>query len=317
MLEGKKILITGGTGFFGKNIFYHAPYLLEKNSITLVSRNPEKFFSFFPHLREHKNLSFLHCDVREFSSQMFDYDLIIHAAASFGNDVTEEETSSIIRKGTEKLLDFAKKNPRLQRFLFVSSGAVYGRKLKESQNENMPLAPCEPYGIAKKEAEEMCMQAQIPCVIARCFAFAGEFMALESHFAVGNFISDILHNRDIEIRGDGSAIRSFMYSGDLVKHLLLLAQEANIPSGRIYNVGSDEAVSIKELAEMISAYNGNRNKIFVRKKYEENTPPDIYVPDISKIRLELNAPNICSLEETLFRTIEYFRINIPVSGKEG
>lgn len=307
MLEGKKILMTGCSGFFGKNIFYHAPYLAERNKITLLSRNPEKLLSFFPDLGKKKNLSFLSCDIRDFSCKEYDYDLIIHGAASFGRDVTERDTYDIIRKGTENILSFAKKNPRLEKLLFISSGAVYGRRLTEIQSEDMLLKPCEPYGWGKKEAEEMCILSGVPCVIARCFAFAGEFMELNTHFAIGNFISDVLHERDIVIKGDGTAVRSFMYSGDLVKLLLLLA-ESEIPSGRIYNVGSDEAVSIGELAE-ITAQCGEdfSGKIITEKKYVPGTAIDIYVPDISRIRLELNTPSPLSLEETVRRTMEFFR----------
>ena len=306
MLEGKKILITGGTGFFGKNLFYHAPFLLEKNRITLVSRDPEKFLAVFPRLRENENLSFLPCDVRDFSCPEHDFDVIVHAAASFGADVSGEETFEIIREGTKKVLSFAGKNPALRRFLFISSGAVYGRRLTRIQSENSPLAPCEPYGIAKKEAEELCLRSGLPCVIARCFAFAGEFMALDAHFAVGNFLSSVLHDRDLIIKGDGSAVRSYMYSGDLVKHLLLLAQ-GDIPSGRIYNVGSDEAFSIRELAEEVAECGGSSRKIIVQGKFLPGTVPDIYVPDISRIRLELNTPNVLSLRETLSRTLDFFR----------
>ena len=306
MIEGKKILMTGCSGFFGKNIFYHAPYLAQRNKITLLSRNPEKIFSVFPDLRKNENLSFISCDIREFSGNGNDYDLIIHGAASFGVDVTEKDTYDIIRKGTENILSFAKKNPRLEKLLFVSSGAVYGRRLTEIQSEYMPLNPCEPYGIGKKEAEEMCIRSGVPCVIARCFAFAGEFMELNTHFAIGNFISDALHNRDIVIKGDGTAVRSFMYSGDLVKELLLLS-ETIVPSGRIYNVGSDEAVSIGELAEIVARCGNSGKKIITEKKYVPGTFIDVYVPDISRIRLELNTPPTISLEETVRRTMEFFR----------
>lgn len=307
MIEGKKILMTGCTGFFGKNIFYHAPYLAQRNKITLLSRAPEKIFSALPHLRKNENLSFISCDIRNFSCKESDYDLIIHSAASFGADVTEKDTYEIIRKGTENLLSFAKKNPHLEKFLFISSGAVYGRRLTEIQSENMPLNPCEGYGMGKKEAEEMCMDSGIPCVIARCFAFAGEFMELDTHFAIGNFISDVLHKRDIVIKGDGTAVRSFLYSGDLVKHLLLLA-ETVVPSGRIYNVGSDEAVSIRELAEEVAQSCGDfTGKIITEKKYVPGSPLDVYVPDVSRIHLELNTPPTLSLQETIRRTVEFFR----------
>ena len=306
MLEGKKILMTGCSGFFGKNIFYHAPYLAAHNKITLLSRNPEKLLSFFPDLQKNENLSFISCDIREFSCKDFDYDLIIHGAASFGREVTEKDTYDIICKGTENILSFAKKNPRLEKLLFVSSGAVYGRRLTEIMREDMPLNPCEPYGMGKKVAEEMCILSGVPCVIARCFAFAGEFMELNTHFAIGNFISDVLHKRDIIIKGDGTAVRSFMYSGDLVKQLLLLAQ-TELPSGRIYNIGSDEAVSIGELAEMIARCGNLQKKIITEKKYIPGTPIDVYVPDISRIRLELNTPSSLSLEETVRRTMEFFR----------
>jgi len=143
-----------------------------------------------------------------------------------------------------------------KRMLFVSSGAVYGKQpatvphVPETYAGSPdPLAPGNAYAEGKRAGEFLCAafaaanDLEIP--IARPFAFLGPGLPLERHFAAGNFLADALAGRPLAVNGDGTPYRSYMYPTDLTAWLLTILAKGQ--SGRAYNVGSDEAVTIGEL----------------------------------------------------------------------
>jgi len=141
--------------------------------------------------------------------------------------------------------------------LFTSSGAIYG--LQPPDLDCLPedfepavdaIDPRNAYAAGKREAEAMALAASLadgPSLrLARLFAFVGPYLPLDTHFAIGNFIRDGISGGPIKVRGDGTAVRSYMYAADMVVALLaiLVRGEANRP----YNVGSSEAISMRDLA---------------------------------------------------------------------
>jgi len=116
-----------------------------------------------------------------------------------------------------------------------------------------PHASASAYGEGKRVAELLCALAAwetgIACVIARCFAFIGPHLPLDAHYAAGNFLRDALKGGPINIISDGRPVRSYLYMADLMVWLMILLVKGQ--SCRPYNVGSDEAVSLAELAASI------------------------------------------------------------------
>ena len=301
-----KIFLSGGTGFFGKSILSMLKRgFLTDCSFVILSRDPELFLHHHPEFANLTNLCFIQGDVRNFTFPAEEFDAVIHAATP-AKEMPPGQVENIILDGTRRMLEFSAQC-QAKRFLFVSSGAVYGPQPPDMERipESFPCSPVTEYGIAKRNAEQMCLESGIPTVIARCFAFTGPYLNRNIHFAIGNFIRDCLAGTDLQINGDGTPYRSYLYADDLVEWLFALLARGRI--GQSYNVGSDHAVSILELAETVRRVLRVKNQIHLKKKPDPLTKPQRYIPDISRIQKELGVSVKFSLENAILRsTIEKF-----------
>ena len=300
-MRNKRIFITGGTGFFGKSLIRHCCQLKE-NDIVILSRDPEKRIKELPFLRTSKRIEFLRGDVRDFEFPDGDFDYIFHGATTSSKIIPDDEMLSVVIDGTKHVLEFALRNTHLSNLLYVSSGAVYGDKYSVPMKEDFSCEPVNVYGRSKLGAEKLCRDSGVPCSIARCFTFVGEYLPLDAHFAIGNFIRNCLDNRPIVIKGDGTPIRTYLFSGDLANWLwtILLCGEPN----HAYNVGADREISIGELAGTVRKVAGTKNEIRISSP-PSGAPPQCYVPDISRARRVLGLEAEISLEEAIRLIIDY------------
>ena len=194
------------------------------------------------------------------------------------------------------------------RLLYVSSGAVYGPQPTGVSHlpETFEGEPDTAYGEGKKQAEAMCLEAsdgRFECVIARPFAFVGPHLPLDAHFAVGNFIRDCLENRPVVIRGDGTPLRSYLYAAELAEWLLTILLRGR--HGSAYNVGSEEAISIRNLAHLVRERAGTSNEIIVESTHDPDLPVQRYVPSTQRAQLELGLRQRISLPEAIDRTLSW------------
>lgn len=302
------IFLTGGTGFFGKSILsmLGRGFGSELKFIVL-SRDPAKFLTDHPEFSGLQTVDFITGDIRDFQFPKRSFDYIFHAAAPAKAMPPGVERDIIIR-GTHRVLDFARQCGA-KRLLFVSSGAVYGPQPPDLERipEDFSCHPTTEYGIAKYEAEQMCLDSGIETVIARCFAFVGPYLNRNIHFAIGNFIRDCLANQDIEIKGDGTPYRSYLFADDLVKWLFTILFEGH--TGQTYNVGSDRAISIRELAETVRRVLHSDNQIVIRGTPVPGQPSARYVPDIAKIQRELHVRIETGLEDAIRKTVQNDQAN--------
>ena len=129
--RGQRIFISGGTGFFGAWLLESLTYCNRELKLdlraTVLTRNPTAFAQKLPHLAGDASITLLHGDVCEFSFPQDDFEYVIHGAASTASAAPPIELMRTIVHGTERMLAFAKSH-NVQRFLFISSGAVYGRQ---------------------------------------------------------------------------------------------------------------------------------------------------------------------------------------------
>jgi dTDP-glucose 4,6-dehydratase len=302
----KNLLITGGTGFFGRAILHQLSSFMLTNGtmafekVTVVSRSPEKFLKKFPSLTN-KPWLFLHAGDVLFPGtlpQNGNYDFIMHAATDSTDIATLTPLQSYrqIVDGTENMLKFAA-TCGAHRFLLTSSGGAYGPQpaelelIPETHNAMPdPLNPFNAYGVAKRQAEHLCalygQQYGIETVIARCFAFVGADLPRDAHFAIGNFIRDALERPEITVNGNGRPIRSYMYQTDLAQWLLTLLQHG--ADGNAYNVGSDESISIAGLACLVRDILSPEKQVHLKgEALADNAYRSRYVPDVSKAKMDL------------------------------
>ncbi len=315
--HGRRIFLTGGTGFFGKWLLHSFLMLRQsckrKPFMTVLSRDPSGFLHANPEFHGISGLEIVAGDIRTFSLPDFrTFDFVIHGATAASAKLEQdnpEEMFSVITDGTRRVLEFATQRSAT-RFLFVSSGGVYGPQPLSLNHvpETYTGTPTTAYGKGKKESEDLCLKesaGNFDCVIARPFAFVGPHLPLDAHFAIGNFIRDCLEDRPIVIQGDGTPLRSYLYAADLAEWLwtILLRGE----HARAYNVGSSAAISIGELAHLVRECAGTQNEIIVCGKKSEGALPARYVPSVDRVRNELGLCQRYSLPDSIRRTIAWHR----------
>lgn len=263
-LAGQRLFVTGGTGFFGIWLLSALRMLHQQGTgleVTVLSRNPAGFLACYPQFRDQKWLSFIPGNVCDFKIPQQRFDLLLHAAtetsmAAHSQPSTMFET---IVMGTRQVLALARQC-EVRRVLLISSGAVYGKQpphlthqTDDSQLACNPLLTSSSYGEGKRVMELMGAMLYEECgiefVTARCFSFSGPGLPLDGHFAIGNFIRDALYREHITIQGDGSPMRSYLYGADLAVWLLQLLLHGK--PGKSYNVGSDDALTIQDLANLV------------------------------------------------------------------
>ena len=319
---GSNIFITGATGFFGKWLLESILYLNQELGLNAgvyaLSRNPEVFLDQFPFFKNLSCISWIKGDIKDFKFPEQKFDYIIHAATEADAKLNAENPLLMldtITEGTKRVLELARIQTGLKSMLLTSSGAIYGKQpenithIKETNSFPIDINnPSSAYAEGKRLAELYCSiyakQYNIPVKIARCFAFVGPYLPLDKHFAIGNFISDVIANREIVIKGDGTPLRSYMYATDLVVWLLtiLLKGEINKP----YNVGSDKSISILDIALIVNSFQAVEKEVKVIG-VTNNQPRDLYIPDIKRSIETLDLQITVSIEESVRRTLQFQR----------
>jgi nucleoside-diphosphate-sugar epimerase len=318
-LRGRSIFITGGTGFFGmwmvESFLFINRALSLNATICVLTRDPERFRNKAPHIVNDPAFSMLRGDVRNFEFPSgCRFDCVVHAGTTSSAPVEPLDMFSTIVDGTKRVLEFGK-FVGARKFLFVSSGAVYGKQPTEITHISEEyvggpavLEPQSAYGEGKRAGELLCAMSTneaIECKIARCFAFVGPHLPLNAHFAIGNFIRDAMAGGPIRIGGDGTPMRSYLYAADLAVWLWTILFRGN--SNRAYNVGSSEDLSIKEIAEQVVNALNTDIEIKIALPVKDPTKPLRYVPNTERALDELGLIPWVGLQDAIHRTASWVK----------
>ena len=273
-LAGKSLLLTGATGLIGTLMI---DVLMKKNrdenlnvKIFAAGRNEkvanERFADYF----DDKNFSFIKLDVNEPIGDDFHADFIIHAASNSQNKLFASDPVNTIMAnilGSHNLLEFAVKT-KAERFVFVSSGDLYGKPLNEDDvfDENYcGYINCNTlragYPEAKRAGEALCQayisKYNLDVVIARPCRIYGPTMRLDDSKAMSEFIMNGVRGEDIVLKSQGLPRFSYCYGADCVSGILYCLLKG--ACGEAYNVSdSSDILSLREIAEYVSSLAGKK-----------------------------------------------------------
>jgi dTDP-glucose 4,6-dehydratase len=307
-LAGARIFITGGTGFVGSWLIESLLRAGVGASVLVLTRDPERYYKTNPAVARHPAIQVLQGDVLTFSFPTGEVPFLIHAAMPNPDPQTDAE-------GMRRVLEFAATH-ETHRFLFTSSGAVYGKQppemthIPEDYGSETPVTgEITTYGLAKRASEAMLTtygrQYGFAAVIARLFAFSGPGLPLDRNFAVGNFVRDVLAGGPIRIQGDGTPYRSYLYAADMAAWLWTLLVHGE--PFRPYNVGSGDGLTIAELAGVVAEATVPGTPIEIAQKPVSGAPAMRYVPSVKRAERELGLRPVVTLEEGVRRMYQWTR----------
>ena len=325
-LRGRTIFVTGATGFVGRwmlESLLAADYTHGLDvRVVALSRDPDRFRSANPHLAVWSGLRWVAGSVTTLIPAALDcpVDLVIHLATEADLAATLADPNAateVIVGGTLRVLEAASQ-AGARRFLFTSSGSVYGPRPEGVTlvAEDYPLPSAGPGkrdagtvgAEAKRQAEKYCAdfttKGRIDAVIARCFTFAGPGLPVNGKFAFGNFMGDALAGRRVTVRGNGTPVRSYMYGSDLAVWLWKLLIQGT--AGGVYNVGSEHAIRLQELAETIASELGAPG-VEVMQQRLTGEPTDCYVPSTQKVRGQLGLQETLGIRQAIHKTADWLR----------
>src|SRR3989344_4452237 len=326
LLEGKTILISGGSGFLGSyiNVVF---YLLNKN----VLKNKCKVISIDNYITgakknfiidiKDKNFTFIHGDVRLPINLNEKIDYIIHAAglaSPFYYKKYPLETIESAVMGAKNLLELARIN-KVESFLFFSSSEIYGDPDPSAvptpetyAGHASSVGPRACYDESKRLAETLCITYHqiynIPIKIVRPFNIYGPGMKHIDYRVIPTFIYNGLNGKDLPVHDKGIQTRTFCYITDAITAIFKVLISGK--KGEVYNIGNDKPeIGMFELAQIITEMlnNGVKPK---RKNYPQNYPagePQRRCPDLTKIRTQLNYEAKVDLKTGLKQTIQWFK----------
>lgn len=297
----KTLLIVGGTGFFGKSIIdYFSSANTNKFNIKKIITISRKriFFSY-----KHITLQNIFQDIKKLK-KIPETDYVIYAATSKNN---LENINNL-----KNFINLLKKNSNKPRVLFTSSGAVYGKNdriTSFSEKKKINLININKFSNYKKDYAKSKIKMEnmfkklsnykYNISIARCFTFIGRHILKDESYAISSILNDAINKKAIFLNSKNSTYRSYLYADDLTFWLLKILFYSN-KRCPIFNLGSDEYVSIDKVAKIVGRY---FNKKIVYQNLKKKTEIDAYLPNINKAKSLLKLKISLNLKKAIYKVI--------------
>ena len=305
----ESILVTGGAGNIGSTLvraLLRRPATDVIVADNLLTGNVEKI------KLDWLNLTFVKCDVNDLNDisplfYRFRFTHVFHFAAVVGVQRTLENPLLVLRdiSGIENILRLCK-NTGVKRVYFASSSEVYGESFEVPQNEcTTPLNSRLPYAVTKNVGEVYCRTFQrefgLPYTILRFFNTYGPQQSED--FVLPRFVRAALAGEPLRVYGDGSQTRTFCYVDDTVEACVSL-HATGACENDVINIGSDDEISILDLARTVIDVTGSRSPIEFLPPLAEGDMSR-RCPDSGKMRRLLNRP-LVPIEKGILRLVEHY-----------
>jgi UDP-glucose 4-epimerase len=317
----KKILITGGLGFIGSNL---------ARALVKLGAHPVLIDSLFPlyggnlvNIEDIKDNVVTHIfDIRNsklLRPLLKDCNFIFNLAGqtshldSMSDPITDLEINSTAQL---QLLEACREMCPQVKVIYAGTRQIYGKPNFLPVNESHPVNPVDVNGINKLSGE------QFHLLYSKIYELAACSLRLTNTYGPGMRIKDarqtflgvwirsLLEGKSILVYGDGLQLRDFNYVDDCVK-AMLLAASSNISNGKIYNLGSDEVINLKDLASLMASFKGSAHFELIPFPPERKSI-DIgnYYGDYSLINADLGWEPKVKLKNGLLKTLNYYEDNL-------
>jgi UDP-glucose 4-epimerase len=293
-----RVLITGGAGFIGSHL--SDAYLERGDEVYVIDDLSTGSFENIAHLKTHPRFHYTIDSVHNVPvcAELVDQcDVVFHLAAAVGVKLIVESPVRTIEtnvRGTEVILNLA--NKKKKKVLVASTSEVYGlsEQVPFREDGNLVMGATTKgrwsYACSKAIDEFLALaywrERKLPTIVVRLFNTVGPRQTGQYGMVIPTFVRQALAGRPITVYGDGKQTRCFGYVGDVVGALMKL-MDADEAVGQVLNIGSNEEVSILEVAERVKELTNSKSEIIFMpydEAYEEGFEDmPRRVPDISKI----------------------------------
>lgn len=316
-----RILITGGAGFIGSHL--SDAYLERGDEVYVLDDLSTGSIENIVHLkgnpRFHYTIDTVHNQpvVAELVDQC---DVVFHLAAAVGVKLIVESPVRTIETnvhGTEVVL--AQANKKKKKVLIASTSEVYGlsTQIPFREDGNLVMGATTKgrwsYACSKAIDEFLALaywrEKKLPTIVVRLFNTVGPRQTGQYGMVIPTFVKQALAGRPITVYGDGKQSRCFGYVGDIVGALVRLMDHPE-SVGEVFNIGSNEEVTILELAERIKELTKSKSEIVFMpydEAYEEGFEDmPRRIPDVSKINALVGFQSTIKLDGILEKVVAYY-----------
>lgn len=323
-----KVLITGGSGFIGSHL---SEYLLEQDhQVFVIDDLSTGTIENVLHLKTNPNFHYTIDTIMNVpvTAELVDRcDVVFHLAAAVGVKLIVESPVRTIEtniKGTEIILELA--NKKKKRVVIMSTSEVYGKgkNIPFSEAEDLVMGPTHmgrwSYACSKAIDEFLSLaywhEKRLPVIVVRLFNTVGPRQIGRYGMVLPTFVKQALSGKTITVFGDGSQSRCFAHVSDVVGALSRLSEKEEA-LGKVFNLGSNEEITILELARKVKSMTASQSEIvFIPydKAYEkgfEDMPRR--VPDLSRIQSLIGYQPSKNLEQIVQSVIDYQKAMLETS----
>ena len=312
VLKGKKVLITGSTGFIGANLVRR---LLKVGAeVCILTRTTSNKWRINDVLKDVNEYCVDLLDYEKLESTILDIapEIIFHTAI-YGGYPFQKDIKKIIESNFIATVNLVNACKKVDFELFVNTGSSseYGIKSKPMREEDM-LEPVDDYGVSKAAATLYCQavarREKMPVVTLRLLSPYGYYE--EPTRLIPSVVISCLKGRNPEVSSPNS-VRDFIFIEDVIDAYIKVIETSDI-SGEILNIGCGKQHSVEEVVNKIVELTGNNVRPEWGSVPKRATEPNIWQADITKAKDVLKWEPKYSLEEGLAKTVKWFMENMTL-----